>query len=117
MRGAVLFVLQLSQNIVNAKSKKPWTGGRNKADLCCFLPLLFPHYSDTDIKQLKKDLKKAYGKFFKGVRASKDMFERWQIKHYILALKLPTAAMDFILIITKFCYLCLIPLKNSHYLA
>ena len=42
MRGAVLFVLQLSQNIVNAKSKKPWTGGRNKADLCCFLPLLFP---------------------------------------------------------------------------
>ena len=47
------------------------------------LTLTVPHYSDTDIKQLKKDLKKAYGKFFKGVRASKDMFERWQIKHYI----------------------------------
>ena len=31
----------------------------------------------------EKGLKKAYGKFFKGVRASKDMFERWQIKHYI----------------------------------
>lgn len=47
------------------------------------LTLTVPHYSDTDIKQLKKDLKRAYGKFFKGVRASKDMFERWQIKHYI----------------------------------
>ena len=47
------------------------------------LTLTVPHYSDTDIKQLKKDLKKAYSKFFKGVRASKDMFERWQIKHYI----------------------------------
>lgn len=47
------------------------------------LTLTVPHYSDTDIKQLKKDLKKAYSKFFKGVRASKDMFEHWQIKHYI----------------------------------
>ena len=47
------------------------------------LTLTVPHYSNTDIKQLKKDLKKAYSKFFKGVRASKDMFERWQIKHYI----------------------------------
>jgi hypothetical protein len=27
------------------------------------LTLTVPHYSDTDIKQLKKDLKKAYGKF------------------------------------------------------
>jgi hypothetical protein len=47
------------------------------------LTLTVPHYSHTDIKQLKKDLKKAYSKFFKGVRASKDMFERWRIKHYI----------------------------------
>ena len=47
------------------------------------LTLTVPHYSDTDIKQLKKDLKKAYGKFFKGVRASKDMFAKWQIEHYI----------------------------------
>lgn len=47
------------------------------------LTLTVPHYSTTDIKQLKKDLKKAYSKFFKGVRASKDMFERWQIQHYI----------------------------------
>ena len=48
------------------------------------LTLTVPHYSDTDIKQLKKDLKKkAYGKFLGCVRASKDMFERWQIKHYI----------------------------------
>lgn len=47
------------------------------------LTLTVPHYNTTDIKQLKKDLKKAYSKFFKGVRASKDMFERWQIKHYI----------------------------------
>jgi len=47
------------------------------------LTLTVPHYSDTDIKQLKKDLKKAYGKFFKGIRASQNMFERWQIKHYI----------------------------------
>ena len=80
------------------------------------LTLTVPHYSDTDIKQLKKDLKKAYGKFFKGVRASKDMFERWQIKHYISCFEITPAAMDFILIIT-FCYLCLIPLENSHYLA
>lgn len=47
------------------------------------LTLTVPHYSDTDIKQLKKDLKKAYGKFFKGVRASKDMFVKWRIEHYI----------------------------------
>ena len=47
------------------------------------LTLTVPHYSDTDIKQLKKDLKKAYGKFFKGIRASQNMFERLQIKHYI----------------------------------
>lgn len=47
------------------------------------LTLTVPHYSHTDIKQLKTDLKKAYSKFFKGVRASKDMFELWRIKHYI----------------------------------
>ena len=47
------------------------------------LTLTVPHYSHTDIKQLKKDLKKAYSKFFKGVRASKDMFAKWQIEHYI----------------------------------
>ena len=47
------------------------------------LTLTVPHYSDTDIKQLKKDLKKGLWQVFKGVRASKDMFERWQIKHYI----------------------------------
>lgn len=47
------------------------------------LTLTVPHYSDTDIKQLKKDLKKAYAKFFKGVRASKDMFAKWRIEHYI----------------------------------
>lgn len=47
------------------------------------LTLTVPHYNTTDIKELKKELKKAYSKFFKGVRASKDMFERWQIKHYI----------------------------------
>ena len=29
------------------------------------LTLTVPHYSDTDIKQLKKDLKKAYGKFLR----------------------------------------------------
>ena len=51
--------------------------------ICAAAYATVPHYSDTDIKQLKKDLKKAYSKFFKGVRASKDMFERWQIKHYI----------------------------------
>lgn len=47
------------------------------------LTLTVPHYSHTDIKQLKKDLKKAYSKFFKGVRASQNMFEKWQIEHYI----------------------------------
>ena len=47
------------------------------------LTLTVPHYSHTDIKQLKKDLKKAYSKFFKGVRASKDMFSKWMIEHYI----------------------------------
>ena len=31
----------------------------------------------------QKDLKRLIASFFKGVRASKDMFERWQIKHYI----------------------------------
>ena len=47
------------------------------------LTLTVPHYSDTDIKQLKKDLKRLTVNSLKGVRASKDMFERWQIKHYI----------------------------------
>lgn len=47
------------------------------------LTLTVPHYSHTDIKQLKTDLKKAYSKFFKGIRASKDMFKRWMIEHYI----------------------------------
>ena len=47
------------------------------------LTLTVPHYSTTDIKQLKKDLKKAYGKFFKGTRASKDLFCEYKIKHYI----------------------------------
>lgn len=47
------------------------------------LTLTVPHYSFTDIKKLKTDLKKAYSKFFKGVRASKDMFAKWQIEHYI----------------------------------
>jgi hypothetical protein len=59
------------------------------------LTLTVPHYSDTDIKQLKKDLKKAYGKFFKGVRASKDMFERWQIKHYISCFEITHGANGF----------------------
>ena len=115
MRGAVLFVLQLSQNIVNAKSKKPWTGGRNKADLCCFYPYC-SHYSDTDIKQLKKDLKKAYGKFFKGVRASKDMFERWQIKHYISCFEITHGSNGFH---PHYHVLLFVPysLGNSHYLA
>ena len=31
----------------------------------------------------EKGLKKGLWQVFKGVRASKDMFERWQIKHYI----------------------------------
>jgi hypothetical protein len=47
------------------------------------LTLTVPHYSHTDINKLKKDLKKAYSKFFKGVRASKDMFAKWRIEHYI----------------------------------
>lgn len=47
------------------------------------LTLTVPHYSHTDIKKLKTDLKKAYSKFFKGIRASKDMFKRWMIEHYI----------------------------------
>ncbi|WP_180066159.1 protein rep, partial [Acinetobacter sp. YH16037] len=59
------------------------------------LTLTVPHYSDTDIKQLKKDLKKAYSKFFKGVRASKDMFERWQIKHYISCFEITHGANGF----------------------
>ena len=47
------------------------------------LTLTVPHYSFTDIQKLKKDLKKAYSKFFKGVRASKDLFKKWMIEHYI----------------------------------
>ena len=47
------------------------------------LTLTVPHYSHTDIKQLKKDLKKAYSKFFKGVRASQNLFSKWMIEHYI----------------------------------
>ncbi len=47
------------------------------------LTLTVPHYSHTDIKQLKTDLKKAYSKFFKGTRASKDLFQKWKIEHYI----------------------------------
>jgi hypothetical protein len=63
--------------------KEAMDWGKKQGGSVLLLRLTVPHYSDTDIKQLKKDLKKAYSKFFKGVRASKDMFERWQIKHYI----------------------------------
>ena len=113
---AVLFVLQLSQNTVNAKSKKPWTGGRNRAGSVLLLTLTVPHYSNTDIKQLKKDLKKAYSKFFKGVRASKDMFERWQIKHYISCFEITHGTNGFH---PHYHVLLFVPysLANSHYLA
>ena len=80
------------------------------------LTLTVPHYSDTDIKQLKKDLKKAYGKFFKGVRASKDMFERWQIKHYISCFEITHGSNGFH---PHYHVLLFVPysLENSHYLA
>ena len=61
----------------------------------------------------EKGLKKAYGKFFKGVRASKDMFERWQIKTlYLLLWKSHMASMDSIRIIT-FCICALFLGKQS----
>jgi hypothetical protein len=63
------------------KEAMDWWQGQGGSVL--LLTLTVPHYSHTDIKQLKKDLKKAYSKFFKGVRASKDMFAKWQIEHYI----------------------------------
>ena len=47
------------------------------------LTLTVPHYSHTDIKKLKTDLKKAYSKFFKGTRASQTLFSKWRIQHYI----------------------------------
>ena len=81
------------------------------------LTLTVPHYSDTDIKQLKKDLKKAYSKFFKGVRASKDMFERWQIKHYISCFEITHGENGFHVRIITFSYLFLIPLVLALILA
>ena len=63
------------------KDAMDWWQGQGGSVL--LLTLTVPHYSHTDINELKTSLKKAYSKFFKGIRASKDMFERWQIKHYI----------------------------------
>ena len=63
------------------KQAMDWWQGQGGSVL--LLTLTVPHYSHTDIKQLKVDLKKAYSKFFKGVRASKDLFSKWQIEHYI----------------------------------
>ena len=63
------------------KQAMDWWQGQGGSVL--LLTLTVPHYSHTDIKQLKLDLKKAYSKFFKGVRASKDLFQKWQIEHYI----------------------------------
>ena len=63
------------------KEAMDWWQGQGGSVL--LLTLTVPHYSHTDIKQLKKDLKKAYSKFFKGVRASQNMFSKWMIEHYI----------------------------------
>ena len=63
MRRAVLFVLQLFQNIVNAEVKDAMDWWKKQGGSVLLLTLTVPHYSDTDIKQLKKDLKKAYSKF------------------------------------------------------
>jgi len=49
------------------------------------MTLTVPHYSNTDIKQLKKDVQKAYGYLMKGTRKSQDLFSRYGIKHYISA--------------------------------
>ena len=54
------------------KQAMDWWQGQGGSVL--LLTLTVPHYSHTDIKQLKVDLKKAYSKFFKGVRASKIYF-------------------------------------------
>ena len=63
------------------KEAMDWWQGQGGSVL--LLTLTVPHYSHTDIKQLKQDLKKAYSKFFKGVRASQNMFSKWMIEHYI----------------------------------
>lgn len=51
------------------------------------MTLTVPHYSSTDIKQLKKYIQKAYGYLMKGTRKSRDLFEQYGINHYISALE------------------------------
>ena len=73
------------------------------------LTLTVPHYSHTDIKQLKTDLKKSIFKVFKGTRASKDLFQKWKIEHYISVFEITHARTASTLITTSF-YLFLIRL-------
>lgn len=49
------------------------------------MTLTVPHYSSTDIKQLKKDVQKAYGYLMKGTRKSQELFKKYGIEHYISA--------------------------------
>lgn len=63
------------------KEAMDWWKGQGGSVL--LLTLTVPHYSHTDIKKLKTDLKKAYSKFFKGTRASQTLFSKWRIQHYI----------------------------------
>lgn len=49
------------------------------------MTLTVPHYSSTDIKQLKADVKKAYAYLMKGTRKSQDLFKKYGIEHYISA--------------------------------
>lgn len=49
------------------------------------MTLTVPHYSSTDIKQLKTDVKKAYAYLMKGTRKSQELFEKYGIEHYISA--------------------------------
>ena len=65
--------------------KKAIDWWRRQGGSVLLLTLTVPHYSHTDIKQLKTDLRKAYGKFFKGNRASQALFSNFRIEHYISA--------------------------------
>ena len=58
MRGAVLFVLQLSPEHRKCEVKEAMDWWKKQGGSVLLLTLTVPHYSNTDIKQLKKDLKK-----------------------------------------------------------
>ena len=65
MRGAVPVCAAIISEHRKCEVKDAMDWWKKQGGSVLLLTLTVPHYSDTDIKQLKKDLKKAYSKFLR----------------------------------------------------